>query len=147
MTVRLLAAWNGFPANALVTDAANEAGLVAAKLADTVLTGGATYTPPIDKTTYSGQTRVDAGFTLKASDDGTVFACTAALTVTIPAGLSPRPRVAFIPPASGNLSIAVSGGANINGAATTLTRARSANPAGVALTPYTEGDGYGVSGS
>ena len=46
MTVRLLTAWNGFPANTLIADAANEPGLVAAKLADTVLTGGVTYTAP-----------------------------------------------------------------------------------------------------
>lgn len=47
MTVRLLTAWNGYPPNSLVTlDAGTEAGLVAAFLADTNLTGGTTYVPP-----------------------------------------------------------------------------------------------------
>lgn len=92
---------------------------------------------------------VNAGtsFTLTAADDGKVFNCTTALTITIPASLSPRPNIAVIPPASGNVSIAVSGGAQINGATTTLTRARAGNPAGFVIQPYSEADGYGVSGS
>lgn len=91
--------------------------------------------------------QVGTSFALSAADDGRVFACTAALTVTIPAGLTPRPAVAIIPPPSGNLSIAVSGGAQINGATTTLTRSRASNLAGVAVQPYVDADGYGVSGS
>lgn len=95
----------------------------------------------------NGMLTASTSFTLAAADDGKVFNVTTAITVTIPNGLSPRPNVAFVPPPTGNLSIAVTGGANINGAATTLTRARSANPAGFVVTPYTESDGYGVSGS
>jgi len=98
--------------------------------------------------TTPGATKVvGSSFTLTEADDGQVFNCTAALTVTIPAGLTPRPAVAIIPPPSGNLSIAVSGGAQINGATTTLTRSRASNLAGVAVQPYVDADGYGVSGS
>lgn len=97
--------------------------------------------------TQRAQVTLSGAYILKASDDGRVFICSTAITVTIPAGLSPRPNVAFIPPASGNVSMAVSGGATINGATTTLTRARSANPAGFIVQPYSESDGYGVSGS
>ncbi len=84
---------------------------------------------------------------ITAADDGRIFNLTAAATLTIPASLSPRPSFIVNPPPTGNASIAVSGGANINGATTTLTRARSANVAGFAVVPYAESDGYGVSGS
>jgi hypothetical protein len=90
---------------------------------------------------------VAASFTLQAEDDGAVFAASAALTMTIPAGLSPRPNVILIPPASGDVSIAVSGGAQINGATTTLTRSRANNRGGFLVQPYAESDGYGVSGA
>lgn len=82
-----------------------------------------------------------------AQDDGKVYACTTALTMTFPAGLSPRPAVVGIPPPTGNLSFAVSGGAQVNGATSTLTRSRSSNPAGVVIQPYVDSDGYGASGS
>ena len=144
MTVRLLTAWNGFPANTLIADAANEPGLVAAKLADTVLTGGVTYTAPTDLTTYSGQRRVDADYVIKASDDGATLACTTALTITLPLGLAPRPRLDLIAPPTGNLSVAVSGGARVNGATTTLTFTRETSPTGVKITPYENVDGYGA---
>lgn len=53
MTVRLLAAWGIYPANAIISiDSATETGLVVAKLADTVLTGGVAYVAPVDKTDY-----------------------------------------------------------------------------------------------
>lgn len=84
---------------------------------------------------------------ITAADDARTFNCTTALTITIPASLSPRPSFIVNPPASGNVSIAVSGGANINGATTTLTRARTANVAGFVVVPYAESDGYGVNGS
>lgn len=84
---------------------------------------------------------------ITAADDGRIFNLTAAATLTISASLSPRPSFIVNPPASGNASIAVSGGANVNGATTTLTRSRSSNPAGVAVVAYAESDGYGVSGS
>nr|WP_315401794.1 GDSL-type esterase/lipase family protein [uncultured Duganella sp.] len=47
MTVRLLAAYGIYPANAIVTlDAGTETGLIAAKLASANLTGGVAYTAP-----------------------------------------------------------------------------------------------------
>lgn len=85
---------------------------------------------------------------LTAADDGKRFAAQSALTVTIPAGLVPQPEVVIQCPPTGNLSIAVSGGATINGATTTLTRARSANFAGVAIVRNIDAaNSYGVSGS
>ena len=85
--------------------------------------------------------------TITADDDQKQFTCTTALAITIPASLSPRPSFVVSPPATGNVSIAVSGGAQVNGATTTLTRSRANNPAGFVVTAYAESDGYGVSGS
>ena len=90
---------------------------------------------------------LSADRTITASDDGLQFNCTTALTVTFPELLSPRPNVTISPPPTGNLSIARSGAATLNGAGTTLTRSRASNPAGVAVVAYAESDGYGVSGS
>lgn len=86
-------------------------------------------------------------YTVTTSDDGVVFTCTAALTITIPELLSPRPSFIVNPPASGNVSIDPTGAAQLNGAGTTLTRSRTSNPAGFVVTAYAESDGYGVSGS
>lgn len=48
MTVRLLAAYGIYPANAIVTlDAGTETGLITAKMASADLTGGVTYVPPV----------------------------------------------------------------------------------------------------
>lgn len=48
MTIRLLTAYPPYPANAIVTlDAGTEAGLVAAKLAETNTTGGVPYVAPV----------------------------------------------------------------------------------------------------
>lgn len=91
---------------------------------------------------------VSADRNLTAADDQKTITCTAVLTLTIPSGLSPRPVAVVIPPASGNVSVAVSGSATTNGATTTLTRSRSSNPAGFAIMPYVDvADGYGVNGS
>lgn len=95
----------------------------------------------------TGYTSLSSAYQISKDDDGKTFNCTTALTITIPASLSPRPSFIVNPPASGNVSIAVSGGANINGATTTLTRSRASNVAGVAVVAYAESDGYGVSGS
>ncbi|NRR28886.1 hypothetical protein HSX11_01690 [Oxalobacteraceae bacterium] len=47
MTIRLLCAYDKYPANAIVSlDAGTEAGLIAAKTASASLTGGVTYYPP-----------------------------------------------------------------------------------------------------
>lgn len=77
-------------------------------------------------------------YTLSAADDGKCFAIAAAGTLTVPALLLPRPSCALMPPPTGNLTLA---------GQVTGTRARSANPAGVALNAYQDSDGYGLSGS
>lgn len=82
--------------------------------------------------------------TVTAADSGKVFQCSTTLTITIPAGLVPSPVFTAIPPAVGTLSIAVSGGAQVNGAAATLPYTRSTAPTGVKIVPYAEANGYGV---
>lgn len=84
---------------------------------------------------------------LTAADNGRRLAPTAALTYTIPAGLSPMPSFSVDCPASGTISIAVSGGATINGAGTTLTRTRASNPVGFVVQAHSEPNSYGVSGA
>lgn len=55
MTIRLLCAYDKYPANAIVTlDAGTESGLVAAKMADTNLAGGTAYTAPAAPSTKVG---------------------------------------------------------------------------------------------
>lgn len=101
-----------------------------------------------DSVAVNGATvSLSADYTIGADDDKKTFTLTAAAILTIPASLSPRPAFVVVPPASGNASIAVSGGATINGATTTLTRSRASNVAGFVVQPYAESDGYGVSGS
>jgi hypothetical protein len=90
---------------------------------------------------------LSGAYTVAADDDKRVFTCTTALTITIPAGLSPRPSFIVNPPSSGNVSLDPTGAAQLNGAGTTLTRSRASNVAGFAVVPYAESDGYGVSGS
>lgn len=89
---------------------------------------------------------VSASRDVTASDTGKMLKATTALTLTIPAGLSPAPSFIGMPPSSGDLTISVSGGATVNGGATSLTRALSVNPAGVAVI-NSSGDAYGVSGA
>lgn len=141
MTIRFIKSWNGYYEGQIVTNPAggnSEATLISLGYAVSDLDGPDKSGDPVT---------VSADRTIAASDDGKVFNLTVAATLTIPASLSPRPSFIVNPPASGNVSIAVSGGANINGATTTLTRARSANVAGFAVVAYAESDGYGVSGS
>lgn len=154
MTVKLLMDWPDsrdgklyVSGNLLTTDAGTEAGLIAANMATSNLTGGTAYVAPQSKVTSFGQTPLYGDYVVKASDDGQVFNCTTALTITIPAALLTRPSFVVIPPSSGNASIAVTGGAQINGATSTLTRSRANNAAGIAVVAYTDSDGYGVSGS
>ena len=80
------------------------------------------------------------------NDNGAFLAPTAALTYTIPSGLSPMPSFTVDCPATGAISIARSGSATINGAATTITRARASNPVGFVVLAH-EADAYGVSGT
>ena len=83
---------------------------------------------------------------ITAADAGKVLRATAAITLTWPTGLSPQPEVIVIPPLSGVLLLATSGGVTLNGSTGTLERSRGANPAGVYVTP-TGTNTYGVSGS
>jgi hypothetical protein len=83
---------------------------------------------------------------LAAADDGWVLRCTAATTVTIPAGLDPAPLVVIIPPATGGLSWALAGGVTVNGSSTApAASTRTAKPSGVVLTPYPEANAYALS--
>lgn len=71
---------------------------------------------------------VSAGRALTPADHGKVLKVTTALTMTIPQDVLPAGfRCQFIAPASGNLSVDPLGTVNLNGAGTTLTRARAAN--------------------
>lgn len=89
---------------------------------------------------------LSTGYTLTAADDGKRYYCTTALTVTIPENLATEPEVVILPPASGNLTIAVTGTATLNGAALPLTRTRAGNPVGVVISPHTgQTNAYGVS--
>lgn len=94
-----------------------------------------------------GSTSLSSAYQISKDDDGKVFTCTTALTITIPANLSPRPSFIINPPATGDVSLDPTGAAQLNGAGTTITRSRASNPAGVAVVAYSESDGYGVSGS
>ncbi len=137
MTIRMLQAYNGYFQNQIVDlGGPEETRLIGLGLAVADVQPGGGVAIPL---------RND--IVLSRADDQKIYACMTALTVTVPAGISPRPSAVFIPPATGNLSIATSGGAQINGATTTLTRGRSSNPAGIVIQPYAESDGYGVSGS
>ncbi len=93
-------------------------------------------------------TALSSNYTLTTADNGRVFHCTTALTVTIPGGLSPRPSVIIDCPPTGNLSIAVSSTATMNGGSTTtITRSRANNPGGVRIQAHQDADDYGVTGS
>lgn len=87
MTVRLLAAYGAYPINAIVTlDAGTEAGLVAAKLADTNTTGGVTYVAPVvANQRYPARVEVDpsGNTTGIAGADGNVFRLRRANTAVI----------------------------------------------------------------
>ena len=83
---------------------------------------------------------------ITALDNGRLLAPTTVITYTIPAGLSPMPSFTVDCPAAGAVTVAVSGGATINGAATALSRTRAANPVGFVVLVH-ESDAYGVSGS
>ena len=95
----------------------------------------------------SGGTQDASSRNITAADNGKLLAPTAAITYTIPDGLLPMPSFTVDCPASGTISIARSGTATLNGAATTLTRTRAANPVGFVVVAHSETDAYGVSGA
>lgn len=85
--------------------------------------------------------------TLTAAHDKAVLNCTTALTITVPSGLTPMPSCIVWPPSTGNVSIARSGTATLNGAATTLTRSLASNYSGFAIVAQPTADAYGVTGA
>lgn len=91
---------------------------------------------------------LSASRTIAAADDSTTFNCTTALPIVFPNGLSPKPSVIAVPPATGNLTLTPTGGATLNGSASSITRTFANNRLGVAITPnpYDVND-YSVSGS
>ena len=91
---------------------------------------------------------LSAGRLLAATDDKKQFTCTTALTITIPNGLTPPPSAIAIPPTTGNLTIARSGTATLNGSASSITRTFANNRGGVLITPNPYvADDYTVGGS
>ena len=93
-----------------------------------------------------------ANVTLAASDDGSSRIPNGTLTYTVNAAtawdLTPAPAgVLIYLPASGTISVAVSGGPTLNGGTTTLTRTLAANPSGVvALSRIQGSNAYGLTG-
>lgn len=94
-----------------------------------------------------GAVPLSANRVLAASDDGATFRCSAALTITVPAGLTPRPTFIVDVPPTGAVTIASSGGALLNGATASFTRTRANNPAGFAVVAHGDADSYGVGGA
>lgn len=113
---------------------------------------GSAYTgpalPSVPNPPPPGGTRVlTTDYTLSGSDDGFELRAAAALVLTVPSGLSVQPTVLVKCPASGNVTVRRGGTATLNGGTADLTRARSANPGGFAITPNNETDVYGVTGA
>lgn len=108
-----------------------------------VINSGTAWTPVAAS---SAAVTVATSRDITAADNGASLRPAAGVTLTIPAGLTPPPSFTVDCPATGTASIAVSGGASINGAATTLTRTRAANPVGFVVLAHAETDSYGVSG-
>lgn len=82
---------------------------------------------------------------LAAADNGKVLECTATVTITVPIGLPSMFGCVIIP--SGTTSIASSGGALLNGATTTLTRAAASNAMFAITGRKSATDSYVVTGS
>jgi hypothetical protein len=72
---------------------------------------------------------VSTGRALRPDDNGKVLDVTAALTLTIPQDVLPAGfKCQFIAPSGVNLSVDPLGTVTLNGAGTTLTRARAGKP-------------------
>lgn len=91
---------------------------------------------------------LSGAYTLTAADDGKTFYCTTTLTITIPAGLSPMPQVAVIPPPSGSVTLSPTSPVLLSGVTADQAFNYASNPTGVALVPeYGTADSYGVAAS
>lgn len=148
MTIRLLCAYDKYPANAIVTlNAGTEAGLIAAKMATTNTAGGTPWVPP----TVPNQLR-PANLVIDAS--GAVLGLAGPNNTIIPIGggggptkpatptapvltaLTSAISVAYAVPADGGSAILESQFTDINGVSTTLTGSPQTIPA-VAGAPIT----------
>ncbi len=88
---------------------------------------------------------VETSRALTAEDDGQILECTTSgLTLTVPIGLGANFGCAVIP--NGTTSIATSGGALVNGAGTTITRAAASNAMFALVSRVSATNSYVVTG-
>lgn len=92
-----------------------------------------------------GTTAVASSRALTDADNGKTLECTGTVTLTVPTGLMTNFGCAIIP--NGTTSVASSGGALINGATTTLTRAASANAVFAIVPRASAANSYVVTGA
>lgn len=90
-------------------------------------------------------TAVATSRALTDADNGKTLECTATVTLTVPPGLMSNFGCAIIP--NGTTSIASSGGALLNGATSTLTRAASSNAIFAIVPRASAANSYVVTGS
>lgn len=90
---------------------------------------------------------LSADYVLKSTDNGRLFRCTTALTVTVPVGVALPDGCIIDPPATGSLTVAGDGVSTLNGSTASVTRAAANNPAGVAIKSRITANDFGVSGS
>ena len=93
------------------------------------------------------KTQVNASRNITSADSGLLLAPLAGVVLTIPLGLNPAPSFSVACPATGVVSVAVSGGATINGGSSAITRTRAANAVGFSVFAHAETNAYGVSGA
>lgn len=93
-------------------------------------------------------TSLSASYAVTALDDEKQFTCTTDLPILVGPGLVPAPSFMAIPPSGGTLTLTPTGGATINGSASSATRTFANNRNGVVVTPnpYVVDD-YSLSGS
>ena len=92
-----------------------------------------------------GTTAVASSRALTDADNGKTLECTATVTLTVPTGLMSNFGCAIIP--NGTTSIASSGGALIQGATTTLTRAAATNAIFAIVPRASAANSYVVTGT
>lgn len=92
-----------------------------------------------------GTTTVATSRSLTDADNGKTLECTATVTLTVPIGLMTNFGCAIIP--NGTTSIASSGGALIQGATTTLTRAAATNAIFAIVPRASAANSYVVTGT
>ena len=146
MTVKLLANYVPYLAGDLFSAAPNtEAGLVKLGMATTDTSGGVVNMSLVIGNiglSVAGSLpwkSVPASRSLTSADDGQALGALSTLTLTVPSGLSPRPTVSLLPPASGQLTVT----GNINGSNQSLVlNGSAANGIGWCLCANVASDGY-----